>query len=665
MAGIQRLVTVERLRSKANCLPVASSWRAIQSLRKSSTSSDYIQDSIVPTMHFQHSLPRLPIPKLSDTCRRYLASQEPVLTPEVYAATEKIVQEFEKGEGNSLNSQLIAQNKRNKHTSYISGPWFDMYLESRASIVLNFNPYFSYTFDDRPEYNDQLIRSSNFVVSALRLMKTMRAGKLEPEVYHLNPKKSDTQSFRKIARWMPQSIASYYAIINKAFPLDMSQYFRLFNSTRIPRIGRDELVTDESGRHLLVVRNGHYFTFDVIDREGNIVSPADIQANLQYILNDNTPRPDAPLGYLTAENRDTWANVREQIVGTSEKNAETMKMIDSAVFCLCLDDTSPDVPESVTRNNLYGDAAYRWFDKSFQIIVCKNGLMSVNFEHAWGDGVAVLRLFNETYKDLTEQPALSPSSKPSNIDPSQCVNRLTLDLEPSVSNAIKTARENYEAATSKLRIDTNQHMELGKNFLKSCKISPDSVMQLSFQMAYYRMTGKVGATYESCSTAAFKHGRTETLRSATKETFSCSQAFQKDSSAGLEEKRRLLHECSDKHNVLTKEAAMGQGWDRHLFALRTLAAKEGKTPAIFADPAYSFINHIILSTSTLSAPAILIGGFAPVVPNGLGIGYTASDDSVGCHITSYPNSLNGSDFVACVADCWKDIHDVLSRTNKQ
>lgn len=55
-------------------------------------------------MHFQHSLPRLPIPKLSDTCRRYLKSQEPVLTPEVYAATKKIVQDFEKGEGNCKDS---------------------------------------------------------------------------------------------------------------------------------------------------------------------------------------------------------------------------------------------------------------------------------------------------------------------------------------------------------------------------------------------------------------------------------------------------------------------------------------------------------------------------------------------------------------------------------
>ena len=45
-------------------------------------------------------------------------------------------------------------------------------------------------------------------------------------------------------------------------------------------------------------------------------------------------------------------------------------------------------------------------------------------------------------------------------------------------------------------------------------------------------------------------------------------------------------------------------------------------PELYTDPAYTSLNHIILSTSTLSSPAVLIGGFAPVVPNGFGIGKT-------------------------------------------
>ena len=61
----------------------------------------YIQYSKVPTLHFQPSLPRLPIPKLSDTCQRYLAALQPVVGPEQHQHTKKIVEEFGKegGEG--------------------------------------------------------------------------------------------------------------------------------------------------------------------------------------------------------------------------------------------------------------------------------------------------------------------------------------------------------------------------------------------------------------------------------------------------------------------------------------------------------------------------------------------------------------------------------------
>ena len=48
----------------------------------------------------------------------------------------------------------------------------------------------------------------------------------------------------------------------------------------------------------------------------------------------------------------------------------------------------------------------RWFDKSFNLIVAKNGLSAINFEHSWGDGVAVLRFFNELYKHTTTKPCI-------------------------------------------------------------------------------------------------------------------------------------------------------------------------------------------------------------------------------------------------------------------
>ena len=94
-----------------------------------------------------------------------------------------------------------------------------------------------------------------------------------------------------------------------------------------------------------------------------------------------------------------------------------------------------------------------------------------------------------------------------------------------------------------------------------------------------------------------------------------------------------------------------------------LAADQDKTPDIFKDPAYSTINHIIISTSTLSSPAVMAGGFAPVVNNGFGVGYGILDDEHGVNITSFPDSCNVKDYVECVMGSLEEIHDVLQATN--
>lgn len=54
----------------------------------------------------------------------------------------------------------------------------------------------------------------------------------------------------------------------------------------------------------------------------------------------------------------------------------------------------------------------------------RDGQSALNFEHAWGDGVAVMSYFNEVAKEINEKPFIHPDSKPANIDASQHVRRL-------------------------------------------------------------------------------------------------------------------------------------------------------------------------------------------------------------------------------------------------
>lgn len=56
-----------------------------------------------------------------------------------------------------------------------------------------------------------------------------------------------------------------------AFPLDMSQFGSLFNSTRLPRVGKDELISytdNDTTKHILVLRRGHAYKLKCINDEG-------------------------------------------------------------------------------------------------------------------------------------------------------------------------------------------------------------------------------------------------------------------------------------------------------------------------------------------------------------------------------------------------------------
>ncbi|KAK3861078.1 hypothetical protein Pcinc_032919 [Petrolisthes cinctipes] len=106
--------------------------------------------------------------------------------------------------------------------------------------------------DDYQYFHKSKTPSMHFQKSLLRL---------------LIPAKSDTDLFRRITRWTPSAIAAYSAYAFKAFPLDMSQFVNLFNSTRVPEQDKDRLKSDPKASHMLIMKNGHFYVFDVFDRD--------------------------------------------------------------------------------------------------------------------------------------------------------------------------------------------------------------------------------------------------------------------------------------------------------------------------------------------------------------------------------------------------------------
>jgi carnitine O-acetyltransferase len=77
------------------------------------------------TYQFQDKLPHLPIPKLEDTCARYIRALEGLQDAKEHAKTKLAVEEFLKGDGPSMQEKLktYAADKARYVSAYLSTPW--------------------------------------------------------------------------------------------------------------------------------------------------------------------------------------------------------------------------------------------------------------------------------------------------------------------------------------------------------------------------------------------------------------------------------------------------------------------------------------------------------------------------------------------------------------
>lgn len=99
----------------------------------------------------------------------------------------------------------------------------------------------------------------------------------------------------------------------------------------------------------------------------------------------------------------------------------------------------------------------------------------------------------------------------------------------------------------------------GKDFIKSCNVSPDGFIQLALQLTYYRLNGKLSATYESASTRRFLDGRVDNIRAATPEALEWVQAMsQPKEDDDLMSKKVTFHLVSDEKKIELWKLAIEQ-----------------------------------------------------------------------------------------------------------
>ncbi|KJX93149.1 carnitine acetyl transferase like protein [Zymoseptoria brevis] len=623
------------------------------------------------TFAAQDKLPKLPIPDLEQTCKRYLASLDPLQTAREHHDSERAINEFLEGEGPELQAKLKAYSEGK--TSYIEQFWYDSYLNFDNPVVLNLNPFFLLEDDPTPARNNQVTRAASLATSALSFVRAVRKEELPPDMI-------------------------------RGTPMDMYQYSRIFGTARIPTESGCHIGQDPGAKHIVVLCRGQFYWFDVLDDNHDLImTEKDLSLNLQVINNDAEQIPigeaaKGAVGVLSTENRKTWSSLRELISkDEGSNNSDCLNIVDSALFILCLDYTEPTASSDLCMNMLCGTSEIergvqvgtctnRWYDK-LQIIVCKNGSAGINFEHTGVDGHTVLRFASDIYTDTIlrfartingQAPSLwaSSSPDPSKRDPasfgdvSTTPHKLEWDMVPELATAVRFAETRLADLIQQNEFRTLEFEHYGKNFITSMGFSPDAFVQMAFQAAYYGMYGRIESVYEPAMTKTFFHGRTEAIRPVTQESVDFMRTFWAENPPA--KKIDALKKACEKHSALTKECAKAQGHDRHLYALMSLWQREidgdlevssstlpsgtaspasdeeqhsvnpsnrssspasphrthPTLPPIFADPGWDKINNTILSTSNCGNPSLRHFGFGPTSGEGFGIGYIIKDGSV-------------------------------------
>lgn len=596
------------------------------------------------TFSKQDSLSHLPVPNISDTCQRFLEWVEPLLTAEELETSKQNIREFLRngGDGEKLQEKLLYWSRKPGLSNWLEPFWYDTYFQNDKPLPINSN--FFYLCDHIPAYADftQTQKAAALITSLLEFKQLIAAGRLSIDE-------------------------------EQGKPMCMLQYKFLFSTTRIPCKTGDYLYSEsleenknESARHIVISYRDRFFELEVISASGKLAATEEIEVSLRKIMEivQEENRKGEGIGLLTTLPRNIWADARKTLLGVSPGNKQALSLIEKAMFTVSLEDAAPETILETSRFFMHSDGGNRWYDKSFQLIVCANGTAGLNAEHSGIDGSPTRRMLGY----ITE----------GNINPTweesynACEMReISFDTENKVSTLVHRAKTSFDTFIEDTHIRVLEFTNFGKERIKSLQVSPDAFVQLSFQVTQYKVLGRIESTYEAVMTRQFLHGRTEAMRPVTSESvrFAKYMAFE---DADEEILATLMKKAAKKHISRILECKSGTGVERHFLGLRKIFDMYGEEigvdslPSIFEDPGWKKMTHSMLATSTSDPRGMFLAGYGPTVESGFGVRYVIKNDRLNFNLSSRLAQKDKLDtFTEKLEETLNEMSDLLENVNRK
>lgn len=294
----------------------------------------------------------------------------------------------------------------------------------------------------------------------------------------------------------------------------------MFNVSRVPQVGCDVLSLPDpshpAAASIVVTANGWFYALPAISR-----SPAAIAADMTAIVHDVEQRISSgetpvPVGILSASDRDTWATNLAHLLALSPSNEDIHEYISQSLLVVSLDHTLAPLTidghlqsiRSTTAN-----ASNRWFDKAFSLIVDPAARAGAMGEHSPCDALVPSIVAEYGIVEGIDK------SQFDNMQPSGDWRRLDWVTDAHISDQCTQAQKDAEALIENSDDRVLWFSEYGADWIKSvAKQGADAYIQMALQLAWYRTRGVFTATYETALTRMFNKGRTETIRTLTRDS---------------------------------------------------------------------------------------------------------------------------------------------------
>lgn len=601
-----------------------------QSLRNALITQNYCKSITNPD-----GLPRLPVPYLEDTLKRFLITTEPFLTKDEYQTTKNLCRDFEKGVGAKLQNYLIERS--NKREDWMAEWWVKYaYLAYRDPVVVYSNPGLAFPKFNIKNLNDQIDYAARMVFIALQYKKLVDDNKIPQEK------------------------------MGKAL-LDMGQYNRIFGTCRIPARDIDKIEYHPTSKHIGLFYKNNAFKIPVYGGPSgtDILSVDELIEQFRECI-AKVKGTVEPVGILSTEQRDNYAIAYEALIKDS-RNLKSVREIQTSLFTVSIDDrlvpnqngeydTVAACHQLITGGGSTSNSGNRWFDKTIQIVIGQTGIAGVTYEHTPAEGQPVAIMIDRILSELDKIP---PLAKVGNIT---SPTKLDFNITPDIQVHIDNAKRNIDILAGNLDMDVLHFTDYGKGFIKKQKVSPDSYIQMAIQYAFYRLHKTPGAHYESAHTRLYIHGRTETIRSCSPESIAFAKSML-DSTPDAE-RVKLLRQAIQAHKDYTALALQGQGVDRHFFALKH-AANENKIPLhpLYSDPGYVRSLHMRLSTSQVASKYESFMCYGTLTEDGYGCCYNPRENDMFFGISSMKTckETDAATFGSVLAECFREMRSLLER----